>query len=96
MIDWQKDAKLNMLYLSVLGWKQCAEHNSEANVDGIKNCCARLIRMATQKTAGQKPYAKKDDIDINTLDVLTMQIALHATALCLDGYFGEMPERLEA
>lgn len=89
-IDWEndlKDAMWSMFWLS-------REHGeSHADEEALKENIARLIRLATQKTAGQRK-AKKS-IDWNALQPTLMNITLAATAMCLDGRFGDMPTYIE-
>lgn len=59
----------------------------------LKEAVARLIRMTTQKTAGQRMV--RNHLDWNQLETVTMTILCAATRLCLDGQFGEMPELIE-
>lgn len=63
-------------------------------IELLKAYVARYIRMATQKNAGQR--GNPNDLDtLNTLEITAMSIIICATNLCLDGYFGAMPDRIE-
>ena len=65
----------------------------EADKAALKENVARLIRMTTQKNAGQR--GAKDSLDWKSLDTTLMMIACAATSLCLSGALGEMPETIE-
>ena len=65
----------------------------EADKAALKENVARLIRMTTQKNAGQR--GAKDSLDWKSLDTTLMMIACTATSLCLSGALGEMPETIE-
>ena len=90
VIDWEqgcKDAMWSMFWVA-------REHgNTIADEENLKENVARLIRMATQKDAGQRRQVKS--VDWNALTPTLMNIALCATALCLNGRFGDMPDNIE-
>ena len=98
MIDWQKDAHRSMWFLSSMerekrGCKLTEEQRVNVQ-ETLKNNVARYVRMATQKTAGQR--GNVGDLDTaNTLGITGMAIIIAATDLCLDGAFGPMPEMIE-
>lgn len=91
-IDWRcglKNAMWAMFWV-----EQNADPNDiEVNKEVLKKNVARLIRMATQKNAGQR--GAKNCLDWDSLDTTLMMIACSATALCLSGALGEMPETIE-
>lgn len=97
-IDWQKDAINSMWFLSAYerekrGCKLSPEDREHVQ-ETLKQNVARYVRMATQKTAGQRGRAQ--DLDtLNSLDHTAMAIIIAAVDLCLDGVFGPMPERIE-
>ena len=89
-IDWEKDLKSSMWSMF---WV-CREHgDTAADEETLKENVARLIRMTTQKTAGQRRSRK--DVDFNALQPTMMNIVLAATSMCLNGRFGEMPKYIE-
>lgn len=90
MIDWQADCKDAMWSMFMLSREP---GNRAADTEALKVNVARLIRMATQKTAGQR--GKRNDINWDGLTPTLMNIAICATALCLNGEFGEMPREIE-
>lgn len=59
-------------------------------MDALEDAVKRLIRMATQKNAGQRKDATC--IDWKTLDMEFMRIAMEATALVLDKRFDSLKE----
>lgn len=90
MIDWKaglKDAMWSMFWV--------AENNGDNEVDKeeLKEAVAWLIRATTQKAGyGAKERGVKNAVDWNEIDVQIMRIVCLATALCLHGEFGAMPE----
>lgn len=52
----------------------------------------KLLRMVKQKNAGQKEYAKKDDISFDLIDPIKWSIICEAVALCLDERFEKVIE----
>jgi len=74
-------------------WAMFWKGNQVANLPELEESVKRLIRMATQKNAGQR----KDStcIDWNTLDMELMRIAIEATALVLDDRFEELKNEWE-
>lgn len=91
-IDWRSGLK-NSVW--AMFWvKQNAEPaDIEADKAALKANVARLIRLSTQKNAGQR--GAKDCLDWNSLDTTLMNIACAATSLCLSGALGDMPETIE-
>lgn len=73
-------------------WAMFWKGNQKADLDGLEEAVQRLIRMATQKNAGQSDFAKCTDIDFDTLDMELMRIALEATAFVLDERFDKLKE----
>lgn len=98
MIDWQKDAVRSMWYLSAMerekrGCRLTAEEREDVQ-RALKNNVARYVRMATQKTAGQR--GKNRDLDtLESLNHTAMAIIIAAVDLCMDGVFGPMPGKIE-
>lgn len=98
MIDWQKDMKGTMWFLSAYereqrGYKLTDEERISVQ-ESLKRNVARYCRMATQKNAGQR--GKNDCLDtLNSLMHTEMAIVIAATDLCLDGVFGAMPDKIE-
>lgn len=89
-IDWEKNCKDAMW---AMFWISRDHGDTTADEETLKENVARLIRLTTQKTAGQrKPVA---DIDWNAITPTLMNIAVSATAMCLNGRFGEMPKYIE-
>ena len=91
-IDWRSGLKDGMW---AMFWvKQNVDPGDiEADKAALKENVARLIRMTTQKNAGQR--GAKDSLDWKSLDTTLMMIACAATSLCLSGALGEMPETIE-
>ena len=91
-IDWRSGLKDGMWGMF---WVQhnLAPSAIETDKAVLKENVARLIRMTTQKNAGQRHI--KDCLDWNSLDTTLMMIACAATSLCLSGELGEMPETID-
>lgn len=74
-------------------WAMFWRGKQRANLPELEESVKRLIRMATQKNAGQR--GDLTCIDWNTLDMEFMRIAIEATALVLDDRFQELKEEWE-
>ena len=74
-------------------WSMFWRGKQRANLPELEESVKRLIRMATQKNAGQR--GDTTCIDWNTLDMEFMRIAIEATALVLDDRFQELKEEWE-
>ena len=96
MIDWQSDLKDAMWSMFWVARNQDGAGPAAVDPDdaeSLKESVARLIRMTTQKTAGQRSV--KNHLDWKQLDTVLMNIACITTRMCLDGVFGKMPEKIE-
>lgn len=71
-------------------WAMFWKGNQKADLESLEESVQRLIRMATQKNAGQRDDATC--IDWNTLNMELMRIALEATAFVLDDRFDRLKE----
>ena len=65
-------------------WNFLMDKGQKANIPALKEYVYDLIKMTTQKTAGQRQTAKKD-IPWEELDMTLMSIVIEATALVLSG-----------
>ena len=74
-------------------WKFLMDKGQKENIPELKASVYRLIQMTTQKTAGQKPYAKHTNIPWETLDMEIMRIVIEATALVLSGKLDELEKK---
>jgi len=74
-------------------WSMFWKGKQRANLPELEESVKRLIRMATQKNAGQR--GDSTCIDWSTLDMEFMRIAIEATALVLDDRFQELKEEWE-
>ena len=66
-------------------WAMFWKGKQKANLSELEESCKRLIRMATQKNAGQRGDATC--IDWKSLDMEFMRIAIEATCFVLDDRF---------
>lgn len=71
-------------------WAMFWKGNQKADLENLEESVQRLIRMATQKNAGQRDDATC--IDWNSLDMELMRIVMEATALVLDERFDKLKE----
>jgi hypothetical protein len=78
-----------------LMWKFLMDKGQKENIPELKAAVYRLIQMTTQKTAGQKQYAKATHIPWETLDMELMRIVIEATALVLSGRLDELENKEE-
>ena len=74
-------------------WSMFWKGKQRANLPELEESVKRLIRMVTQKNAGQR--GDSTCIDWSTLDMEFMRIAIEATALVLDDRFQELKEEWE-
>ena len=91
-IDWQKDCKDTMW---AMFWMKAnaGDLGTENDKESLKDSVARMIRMTTQKTAGQRHISSH--VDWNSCEHTMMNIVYCATSLALAGEFGPMPEFIE-
>lgn len=71
-------------------WHFLMDGGQKENIPELKDAVYRLIQMTTQKTAGQKQYAKATHISWDTLDMEIMRIVCEATCLVLSGRLDEL------
>lgn len=74
-------------------WSMFWKGNQKVNLEELEDSVKRLIRMATQKNAGQRGQATC--IDWKSLDMELMRIAIEATCLVLDDRFEELKQEWE-
>lgn len=89
MEKWEKDQSNAMWSMFMLG------NHQKPNIPVLKNLVHELIHMSTQKTAGQKPYKAKDDIDFINLNRIMIGICCEATTLVLSGKLDGLEKELE-
>lgn len=65
-------------------WTFLMTYGQKANIPALKEHVYDLIKMTTQKTAGQRNTIK-NDINWDALDMTLMSIVIEATALVLSG-----------
>ena len=73
-------------------WTFLAMGGQKGNPEILNDYVQKLLRMVKQKNAGQKGYAKKDDILFDLIDPIKWGIICEAVALCLDEKFPEIIE----
>lgn len=66
-------------------WSFLQMGGQKANISELKANCAMLQHMMMQRTAGQKPYAKRGDVDFGEIDAIVNSIVIEAMALYLSG-----------
>ena len=72
-------------------WKFLMDKGQKENIPALKEYVFDLIKMTTQKTAGQR-RATKNDISWDELDMTLMSIVIEATALVLSGRLDELKD----
>ena len=75
-------------------WSMFWKGKQKANLPELEDSVKRLIRMTTQKNAGQRKDATC--IDWSTLDMEFMRIAIEAAAFVLDDRFEKLKEEWES
>ena len=75
-------------------WAMFWKGKQKANLPELEDSVKRLIRMTTQKNAGQRKDATC--IDWSTLDMEFMRIAIEAAAFVLDDRFEKLKEEWES
>ncbi len=71
-------------------WKFLMDKGQKENIPALKEYVFDLIKMTTQKTAGQRET--KNDISWDELDMTLMSIVIEATALVLSGRLDELKD----
>ena len=88
-----EQTKNDALYLM---WALQRMGKPRPNIPFLCECCERLKRCMTQKTAGQPEYAKAGDERFETeLDQLLNFIVIEALALCRSGKLAELKEPVD-
>lgn len=73
-------------------WTFLSFGGQKGNPKKMNEYVQELLRMVKQKNAGQKRYAKKDDISFDLIDPIKWSIICEAVALCLDERFPKVVE----
>lgn len=81
-----KDAMWSMFMLT--------SEKQKANIDQLEDDIKMLIKMTTQKTAGQRKD-KRSDVSWDNLERIQMNIICGATTLYLTGCLDDMRELLK-
>lgn len=74
-------------------WSMFWKGKQKANLPELEDAVKRLIRMTTQKNAGQRKDATC--IDWSALDMEFMRIAIEAAAFVLDDRFQSLKKKWE-
>lgn len=74
-------------------WNFLKDGQQKANMDELQELVYLLIKAMTQKTAGQRKN-RKNDVNINRVDMIIWQIAMEAMCLVLDKRFDEVKKVL--
>lgn len=72
-------------------WRFLMDGEQKENIPALKDAVYDLIKMTTQKDAGQRGV--KGNINFDNLDMTLMYIAIEATALVLSGRLDELEEK---
>lgn len=73
-------------------WTFLSMGGQKGNPELMNEYVQKLLRMVKQKNAGQKGYAKKNDISFDLIDPIKWSIICEAVALCLDERFEKVIE----
>lgn len=73
-------------------WTFLSMGGQKGNPELMNEYVQKMLRMTKQKNAGQKRYAKKDDISFDLIDTIKWSIICEAVALCLDERFPKLVE----
>lgn len=73
-------------------WTFLMSKGQKANVPALKEYVYDLIKMTTQKTAGQRAEAKRD-ISWDELEMTLFSVVIEATALVLSGDLDKLEEK---
>lgn len=73
-------------------WDFVKDGKQQANIPALKEYVYDLIKLTTQKTAGQEPYKKASDLSFNDLDMTLWSIVIEATCLVLSGKLDKLEE----
>lgn len=68
--------------------------NQKSNIPALKEYCYNLIKMMTQKTAGQRPDQKKD-LSWEDLEMTINGIVIEALGLVLSGDLDKLEDLLK-
>lgn len=77
-------------------WKFLMDGGQKENIPALKEYVYDLIKMTTQKTAGQnKKFQAKGHINWEELDMTLMSIVIEATCLVLSGRLDGLEDKPE-
>ena len=77
-------------------WKFLIDGGQKENIPALKGYVYDLIKMTTQKTAGQnKKFQAKGHINWEELDMTLMSIVIEATCLVLSGRLNRLEDKPE-
>ena len=73
-------------------WTFLSMGGQKGNPEILNDYVQKLLRIVKQKNAGQKRYAKNEDISFDLIDPIKWSIICEAVALCLDERFPKVVE----
>lgn len=76
-------------------WDFLFKFGQKSNVKQLKQDCESLRTAFLQKTAGQKQYAKKSDVDFDDLEMIFKSIVVEAYVLFANGDLDRLEESNE-
>jgi hypothetical protein len=68
-----------------LMWSMLQFGKQKSNIPALKELCGQLRQAMLQKTAGQQPYCKENDVNFDDVPTLINSIAIEAMCLYLSG-----------
>lgn len=75
-----------------LMWSFLQFGKQRSNVPALKDLCEQLIKAMMQKSAGQKPYAKVDDVSFDDIPTIVNSIVIETLCLYLSGDLDKIEE----
>lgn len=73
-------------------WTFLMNYGQKSNIPALKEYVHDLIKMTTQKSAGQSRVGTRSHINWEELDMTLMSIVIEATALVLSGDLDKLEE----
>lgn len=75
-----------------LMWSMLQFGKQKSNIPALKELCSQLRKAMLQKTAGQQPYHKIDDVDFDDVPTIINCIAIETMCLYLSGDLDKVEE----
>ena len=73
-------------------WAFLMKGGQKGNPEQLEEAVNLLVNMMKQKNAGQKKYARRDDIPFDLANAVVMSVVCEAVALVLDNRYDKITE----